>query len=173
MQLNFQTHALAIYTHIFASVLALLLGPLQFSARLRQRQRQLHRWMGRAYLGIGVLFGGLGGLYMAQFANGGAATKLGFASLALASLYTGFKAYQSIRHGDVEQHRAYMVRNFSLILAAVSLRVYLPLSMMAGVDFSIAYAVIAWMCWVPNLLLAELLVNRGGLRTSAASAVLN
>ena len=53
-----------------------------------------------------------------------------------------------------------MVRNFSLTLAAVSLRVWLPLSMMAGIDFVLAYSVIAWLCWVPNLLIAEVF-NRG------------
>ncbi len=123
--------------------------------------------MGRVYLGVGVLVGGLSGLYMAQFAFGGLGVKLGFACLAVASLFTGFKAYQSIRAGAVEQHRAYMMRNYSLILAAVSLRVYLPLSMFAGIDFASAYAVIAWLCWVPNLLLAEWLCNRNGQRAAS------
>jgi uncharacterized membrane protein len=158
---NYQGHKFGLYAHIFAAVLALLLGPLQFWTRLRLQYRQLHRLMGRAYLGLGVLVGGLSGLYMSQFAFGGPAVKFGFAALAVAWLYTGFKAYQSIRAGEIAQHRAWMVRNFSLTLAAVSLRVYLPLSMMAGVQFGTAYAIIAWLCWVPNLLLAELVWNRG------------
>ncbi|UGQ46375.1 DUF2306 domain-containing protein [Massilia endophytica] len=158
---HFQSHSVGIfYTHVFAAVVALLLGPLQFSARLRQRRRQLHRWLGRLYLGVGVLFGGLSGLAMACSSSNSLAARIGFAALALTWLYSGFKAYQTIRAGDVEQHRSYMVRNFSLTLAAVTLRVYLPLSMMSGADFTTAYAVIAWMCWVPNLLLAELLWNR-------------
>jgi uncharacterized membrane protein len=159
MKLNFETHHIGLYIHVLASVVALLLGPLQFWTRLRQQLPRLHRWMGRTYLGFGVLFGGLSGLYMSLFANGTMIVKCGFACLALAWLYTGFKAYQSIRAGDVEQHRAYMVRNFALTLAAVSLRVYLPLSMMAGVDFGTAYAVIAWMAWIPNLLVAEMLLR--------------
>ena len=167
----YQANAFGIYLHIFSAVVALLLGPLQFSARLRQRYRQRHRWLGRIYLGVGVLLGGLSGLYMSVFAYGGPVAKLGFASLALAWLYTGFKAYQAIRAGAIEQHRAYMVRNYSLTLAAVSLRVYLPLSMIAGADFGTAYAAIAWLCWIPNLLLAEMFWNRDRNRSADLSVL--
>jgi uncharacterized membrane protein len=160
MQANFQAHSFGIYLHVFAAVTALLIGPLQFWAKLRLLRPRLHRWLGRIYLGFGVLCGGLAGLYMSQFANGGLVVRLGFGTLALVWLWTGFQAYWSIRAGAVEAHRAWMVRNFALTLAAVSLRVYLPLSMMAGIEFGTAYAFIAWLCWVPNLLLAELLWNR-------------
>ena len=53
-----------------------------------------------------------------------------------------------------------MIRSFSLILAGVMLRVWMPLhGLLAGmglVGFSTetAYAAVAWLCWVPNLLLA-------------------
>jgi hypothetical protein len=39
------------------------------------------------------------------------------------------------------------------------LRIYLPLSLVAGLDYADAYPVIAWLCWVPNLLVAQLLVQ--------------
>ena len=157
---NFAARPIGLYTHIFAAIVALLLGPLQFSTGLRQRHRQLHRWTGRAYLGIGILIGGLSGLYMALTSWGGPLVKTGFACLALLWLYTGFKAYSAIRAGDIAQHRAYMVRNFSLTLAAATLRIYLPLLMMSGVDFDTTYALVAWLSWVPNLLLAEMVWNR-------------
>jgi uncharacterized membrane protein len=158
---NFEGRPIGLYTHIFGAIVTLLLGPLQFSARLRQRHRQVHRWLGRMYLGIGVLVGGLAGLYMSLTSHGGPAVRVGFMLLALIWLYTGFKAYQSIRAGEVELHRAYMVRNFSLTLAAVTLRIYLPLLMMSGVQFETTYTLVAWLSWVPNLLLAEMLLNRG------------
>ena len=53
-----------------------------------------------------------------------------------------------------------MVRNFALTFAAVMLRLYLPASMVAGGDFGLAYSVIAWLCWVPNVFVAEVLFNR-------------
>jgi hypothetical protein len=51
------------------------------------------------------------------------------------------------------------VRNFALTFAAVTLRIYLPLSNVVGIDFDVAYPVIAWIAWVPNLLVAEWVFN--------------
>jgi uncharacterized membrane protein len=155
MQANFLAHSTGIYTHAFAAIVALVLGPFQFSSRLRQKHLQLHRWLGRSYLAVGVLVGGVSGLYMSQFAYGGPVARLGFATLALSWLYTGLRAFLAIRRRAVDEHRRWMVRNFALTFAAVTLRIYLPSSMLAGIDFSVAYPIIAWLCWVPNLLFAE------------------
>ena len=160
MKVSFLTHQAGIYTHIFASVVALTLGPFQFLPGLRRRFARLHRWTGRTYLGIGVLIGGSAGLYMATFAFGGIVAKLGFALLASLWLYTGLRAFTAIRRGDVVEHRQWMVRNFSLTLAAVTLRLLLPASGVSGIPFELAYPAIAWLCWVPNLLVAEWWFNR-------------
>lgn len=167
MKAGFVAHPVGIYTHVFAAMVALLLGPCQFSTRLRSRRLQLHRWMGRVYLGVGVLAGGLSGLYISQFAFGGLAAKLGFAALAVCWLYTGTRAFLAIRRRAVDEHRRWMVRNFALTFAAVTLRIYIPASMVAGVEFAAAYAFIAWLCWVPNLLVAELLFNTPPARPAA------
>ncbi|WP_374350310.1 DUF2306 domain-containing protein [Chitinimonas sp.] len=156
MRANFETHRFGIELHIFASVLALLSGPFQFSASLRASRPQLHRWLGRLYLGGGVLVGGLAGLWMAQFAYGGVTGRLGFACLAVLWLFTGAMAYVHARARSFAAHRRWMVINFALTLAAVTLRLYLPMSMLARIDFDLAYPAIAWLCWVPNLLLAWL-----------------
>ena len=160
MRATFEAHRLGILTHIFASVLALCLGPFQFSTRLRRSRPALHRWLGRVYLGIGVLVGGVAGLAMSTHAFGGPIARLGFAGLALAWLVTGGCAYRAIRAGNVALHRRWMVRNFALTFAAVTLRLWLPASIASGVAFETAYPVVAWLCWVPNLVLAEWLFNR-------------
>ena len=129
-------------------------------AGFRKDHARIHRWLGRAYLGFGVLVGGLSALYLAQFAYGGPAARIGFGALGLAWLYTGLRAFLAIRSGAVADHRRWMIRNFALTFAAVMLRLYLPVSLAAGADFERAYAVIAWLCWVPNLLLVEWLFNR-------------
>lgn len=155
MKANFLAHSTGIYVHAFASIVALTLGPFQFSTYLRQQYTNVHRWLGRAYLAVGVLVGGLSGFYMSQFAYGGLMAKLGFATLAVLWLYTGLRAYLAIRRGAIAEHRKWMVRNFSLTFAAVMLRLYLPASMAAGAEFSLAYPIIAWLCWGPNLAFAE------------------
>lgn len=160
MKLNFVAHDAGIYTHVFASLTALSLSPFQFSTWLRSTRPKLHRVVGRIYLGVWVAVGGLSGLYMSAFAFGGPAAKIGFASLAVCWLFTGLRAFQAIRRGDVAEHRTWVVRNVSLTLAAVTLRIHLPSSMVAGIPFDLAYPAIAWLCWVPNLLVAELVFAR-------------
>ncbi|MBC3874026.1 DUF2306 domain-containing protein [Undibacterium sp. LX15W] len=160
MKTNFENHKLMVYLHIFASSIALLIGPLQFSKKLRASKPRLHRTLGKIYLCVGVLLGGVAGLLMAVFAYGGLGSNLGFGILAVLWLYTGARAYWAIRHGDVLAHQRWMIRNFSLTLAAVSLRIYLPLTLVFGWPFDIAYPIISWLCWLPNLLLAEWIYNR-------------
>jgi len=82
-------------------------------------------------------------------------TRYGFASLAVLWLYTGFRACVSIRKGAVVDHNKWMLRNFALTFAAVTLRIYLPISMLIGLEFSATYPVIAWLCWVPNIAFVE------------------
>lgn len=155
MKTNFLVHSTGLYTHAFASIVALVLGPFQFSVRLRQKHRNLHRWLGRAYLAVGVLVGGLSGLYMSQYAFGGPVPRAGFTALAVFWLYTGLRAYLAAHAGAFDEHRKWMVRNFSLTFAAVTLRIYLAVSQVAGVEFALAYPFIAWLCWVPNVVYAE------------------
>jgi uncharacterized membrane protein len=154
-------HLTFLMTHIIASMLAILIGPFQFLPGLRKgRLLKFHRWLGRTYL-LSILFGGLSGLYMAQFAHGGIVAELGFGVLACLWLYTGLRAYRHIRSKDVEAHRHWMIRNYALTFAGVMLRVWLPLTTGLGADFTTAYVIIAWACWVPNLIFAQWLIRRG------------
>jgi hypothetical protein len=57
-----------------------------------------------------------------------------------------------------------MLRSYALTFAAVTLRLYLPLAVIAsihGYDFMVAYRFIAWFAWVPNAIFAELFIRRG------------
>jgi len=153
MKLAFQAHSVAIYTHIFASALALLLVPSQLAAAWRRKHPAWHRRAGRVYLAVGVLPGGLSGLYVAQFAFGGAVSTWGFSMLAIVWLGTAALAYRAIRHGDVLMHRRWMLLNVALTFAAVTLRLYLGLFFANHVPFELFYPWVSWLCWVPNVLL--------------------
>lgn len=159
MRATYEAHRVGIYGHVFAAAVALVLGPFQFSARLRAARPGLHRWLGRIYLGVGVLAGGSAGLFMAFHAYGGGIARLGFGCLATAWLFTGLRAYLAIRSRDVGAHRRWMVRNFALTFAGVTLRLWMPTAMVSGIPFETAYPVVAWLCWVPNLLVAEAVFN--------------
>lgn len=155
----YQAHLAAIILHVAGGVVALAVGPFQFLTRLRARRPKLHRWMGRVYL-VSVLVGGLAGLYVATMAYGGLPARTGFAALALTWLTTAFLAYRRIRAGDSATHQRWMIRNYALTFAGVMLRLQIPVSGVAGIPFDVAYPVIAWTCWAPNLLVAEWIVQR-------------
>ena len=144
---------LGIMTHIAGGVVALAFGPFQFLPRLRANRPQIHRWLGRIYM-AGILFGGMAGLYMATFAFGGIISTIGFGSLAVVWLITGYMAFTSIRNGQVEAHQAWMIRNFALTFAAVTLRIEMPFLIM-GFSEVTGYQIVAYLCWIPNLIVAE------------------
>ena len=154
-------HTAGITTHVAGAMLAALLGPFQLlRTSTTRRYVRLHRWAGRVYL-VGVLVGGLGGLYMATLAYGGLSARVGFGLLAGLWLFTGGMAYARIRAKQIEAHRRWMIRNYALTFAAVTLRLWLiGLQALAGVPQLEAYLTVAWLSWVPNLLVAEGLVDR-------------
>jgi len=149
----------ALGVHVVGGVLALLIGPVQFVGRLRRRVVRVHRFMGATYVASATALG-LSGLILAPTAYTGLVASAGFTVLDLAMLFTTWTAVRMIvarRYGD---HRRWMIRSFSLIMAGVMLRVWTPLhGVLAGagivdISFETAYAAIAWLCWVPNLLIA-------------------
>jgi len=138
---------------------ALLLGPWQFSTKLRERALNLHRRLGRIYLAA-VALGSLAGFTLAFFSVKGPPTHFGFGALAVLWFASGLTAYRRILRGNIESHRQWMVRNYALTLAAVTLRNELPLLLVARMQFSHAYVIVSWLCSVPNLLVAEWLLRR-------------
>jgi uncharacterized membrane protein len=148
------TIPLAVVAHLGGALVALAVGAWQLNARLRARVIALHRWMGRTYV-VGVLVGGLGGLRMAVVSEEGWITHIGFGLLAVLWLFTTTRGYVAIRSHDEMRHRRWMIRSYALTFAAVTLRIYIPLSLAAGIPFGSAYQAISWLAWVPNLVFAE------------------
>jgi uncharacterized membrane protein len=157
---HFARYIVPLRLHIAGGMGALLAGPWQFSQKLRARALNLHRWLGRFYL-LEVGLGSVAGFAMALVSKRGLPTHLGFGILAVLWFFTGLQAYRMVRKGNIEAHRQWMIRNFALTLAAVTLRVYMPLMM--GVlhwPFPRTYITVSWLCWVPNFIVAEWMVRR-------------
>jgi uncharacterized membrane protein len=157
----YEALTLPLMAHVGGMVFSALLGPFQFVRSIRTSWPLLHRMMGRVYL-AGALVGGLSGLVLAFYAATGPRAGVGFGILALLVLATGTVAFRRILQGRVQSHREWMVRNYALIFAAVTLRLYQPFTeTWFGED--LGYMMLAWISWIPNLLVAEWLI-RGGMR---------
>jgi uncharacterized membrane protein len=156
---HFSRYILLLRLHIAGGIGASLAGPWQFSQRVRTRALNLHRWMGRFYL-LEVALGSIAGFGMALVSEEGLPTHLGFGILAVLWFATGLQAYRRVRSGDIDAHRQWMIRNFALTLAAVTLRNYMPFMLFAlHWPFARTYITVSWLCWVPNLLIAEWMVR--------------
>jgi uncharacterized membrane protein len=152
-------HEFALGVHVLSGIIALLIGPFQFVGRLRRRFVRVHRFMGATYVASATALG-VTGLILAPTAYTGLVASAGFTVLDLAMLFTTWTAVRMIVAGRYGEHRRWMICSFSLIMAGVMLRlwtlIYGGLAAVGIVDFSFetAYAAIAWLCWVPNLMLA-------------------
>ncbi|MGE0041030.1 MAG: DUF2306 domain-containing protein [Vicinamibacterales bacterium] len=154
--------ALRALGHLLAGGIALGVGALQFSTRIRVRQPATHRLLGKVYM-VAVLVSGMSALLMAPSSTGGLPAHFGFGMLAALWLVTSGLAYVRVRAGEYGAHREWMIRSYALCLAAVTLRLYLPISIALGIPFAEAYPAIAWLCWVPNLVVAEWFLVRGSI----------
>lgn len=162
LQPSYQVRALLFRLHMASGAVALLLGVLQFGPFAPQRHRRQHRLLGRIYA-CAVLVSGLAALSLAPFSAEGPVTHLGFGVLGGLWLVVTAVAVREIRAGRKAGHRRWMVRSYALTAAAVTLRIDLPLLMIATQgDWHTSYQVVSWLCWVPNLLVAELWLRRGG-----------
>lgn len=141
--------------HIAGSVTALAVGSLQFLPRLRRGSGPPHRWIGRVYV-AGCLIGGVAGLILSPGSSAGPIASAGFSSLAILWIVVTLLGWRAAVQGRLVEHRRWMIRSWALTLAAVTLRIYLPLVMIFDLPFLPWYRAISFLAWVPNLIAAEL-----------------
>jgi uncharacterized membrane protein len=154
--------------HAAGAATALLVGAFQFLPAVR-RARPLHRWLGRLYA-TGCLVGGVSGLVMSFGTTAGVFAGVGFGLLGALWIFVTVQAWRFARDRRFDEHRRWMIRSFALTFAAVTLRLYLPLGQVLGLEFIEIYRLTAWISWVPNIVLVEVwLRRRAGLRLQAAA----
>jgi len=150
---------IAFYVHIIFGGIALLVGWVQFRDSVRAAKPQLHRLLGKIYL-IAVLPSALGGFVLGMTATGGMISSIGFIMLAVLWFGSTLRAYSAIRAKRIAEHQTMMTYSYAACFAAVTLRLWLP--MLTGIigNFTTAYQIVAWLCWVPNIIVAYALNSR-------------
>jgi len=148
-----------LFIHVAGAVTALLIGSLQFLPGLRRGSSPPHGWTGRVYV-VGCLVGGAAGLILAPGSHAGPIASTGFGSLAVLWIAATLLGLRAAMQGRFAEHRRWMIRSWALTLAAVTLRLYLPLVMVVDLPFLPWYRAISFLAWVPNLIAAELWLRR-------------
>ncbi len=151
----------AFVVHAVSASFALMLGPLQLLAALRTRYPAAHRWTGRTYV-LAIAVAWVSSLPLALHAMTGVVAATGFFALGLVWVVaTGWGVACAVQRRFTE-HRKWLLRSYALTAAGITLRIYLGMGAAAGVDIEVSYPFIAWLCWVPNLLVAEWYLRRSG-----------
>ena len=163
MDAGFARHPLLTMLHITPGLLFILLAPLQFVRRLRNRKPKLHRWIGRVVLVCGVIIGGSALVMSPQMAIGGVNETAATMLFAIVFLFSLSKAYLHIRRGRVALHREWMIRAFAVGFAVASIR---PI---VGMFFATArlthltphdfFGTAFWLGFTIQLMVAEIWIN--------------
>lgn len=153
---------LSFYIHVFSSPFIMIAGLMQFNRFLFHKHRKIHRISGYVYVVIVLLISGPSAFVMSLYANGGYPAQISFVILNLLWITSTFLALNEVRKGNYQKHFNWMLRSFALTLSAVTLRFYAYLFDVFHVPLHpvTAYIVLAYMGWIPNLLIAEILIKR-------------
>ena len=110
-----------IVAHATASAMTLVLGPLQFSSKLRRRHTATHRLLGRLYLS-GIAIGGPIAIYLG-FTH--ALPMMALPILVQSTLWigTGAGALLAAKRRNFELHRQWVIRSYAITLIFVVTRV--------------------------------------------------
>ena len=141
--------------HGLAGACAILLGPLQFSDRLRQRYAKLHRVIGRFYI-FGALIAAPLGAYIQYFEERmGGPRSFSVAAVvdAILLMLTTAIAFGFILNGKVQQHRQWMTRSFCVAIVFLEVRVIAGLGGWDGNPKAIE--TIVWVCLAMALFVGD------------------
>jgi uncharacterized membrane protein len=104
--------------HTLAGIFALLIGPINFSSRIRNRYLKLHRVLGRIYV-VSVFVGSFTGIALAWGRPGLPGTSM----QAAAWMVCTTAALITARNRQIIQHRQWMMRSYAVTFTFVSSRV--------------------------------------------------
>lgn len=148
------------YTHVYTSIIVLLSG---FLAILRKDfgVKSFHRNMGKVYIFLILMLAAPSGIYMGIFANGGILSKISFVVLGILWWFSTFKAYQLARQKKFREHKQWMWRSFAFTLSAITLRMWKVITVyLFHPNPMDVYQIIAWLGWIPNILIIEYLITK-------------
>ena len=148
--------------HISGGLIALTIGPLQFSKTFRNKFMTAHRWLGRIYL-TAILIGTICSSYIAWTSSlrVNFSWAFGLQALAFAWITTASMAYISVMRRHILQHKEWMIRSYVVTFAFVSFRWLSELSIAQQLmnKFEERGPTIIWLSWTIPLLITEIILS--------------
>ena len=167
IEIHSSYYYIAFFTHVYSSIFVLIAGSIQFSNRIRDKYKSLHRWTGKIYVMLIILFSFPSGLIMSYHANGGWIARISFIVLSLLWFYFTFQAWAKAKNKDFVNHQKFMIRSYALTLSAISLRLFkfiiIYLFETPPMD---TYQIVSILGWSFNLFIAEILIWQMNLKNN-------
>jgi uncharacterized membrane protein len=143
--------------HVLVAVFPLLLGPFQFSQRLRRKYVLVHKTLGYLYI-TGCYLGAPMGVYIQWFQERlGESRNFTIAGIADAALwmFATTMALIFIRQRKIQQHRQWMIRSFSCALIFLEVRAIVVLFRIPPPQIEI----VVWCCIAAAFPVADLVLQ--------------
>jgi uncharacterized membrane protein len=144
------------YAHIASGPVSLVLGLILISERFRLRLPKWHRRLGRIQVASILFLVAPSGLWMASYAQAGAAAAVSFALLAILTAWCAACGWKAAVQRRFAVHRRWMRRCFLLLCSAIVLRLLGGLATVAGVRAAWFDPLASWACWIAPLAAYEL-----------------
>jgi hypothetical protein len=144
------------YVHVITSIVTLLAGFTQFNSLITRRFPKIHVILGRIYVYTVLVVAAPSGIYIGWYANGGITSKIAFISLGILWWLFTLIGVLKIKRKNLILHSKWMHRSFALACSAITLRLWkVILVYLLQPSPMELYQIIAWLGWIPNLLLIE------------------
>jgi uncharacterized membrane protein len=143
--------------HGVPGAIALGLGVFQFSDRLRKKYLQVHRVLGRVYVGCVAISAPLSLVVVMSL---GAPPSLVAASTvqAIGWIATTATGLYCARTGRIQQHKEWMVRSYPFAMVFIFARAIQEIPVVAGMGLSgvdmVVWSCVATACFLPSFVIA-------------------
>jgi uncharacterized membrane protein len=156
---------------VFGAVV-IVLGPLQFSDRLRRRYTKAHRILGRLYVAGALLLSPLGAYiqyYEERLGMPRSFTVLAVVNAVMLMLATAL-AFLFAYKRKITPHRQWMVRSYAISLVFIEGRFIMGVTGWEQLGVEMVQAII-WSCIAMSILLADLAIHWAEIRSALSAPV--
>lgn len=162
-ELNLPVWINVMHVHVAFACIAIATGLLNFSNRIFEKSRKLHRINGYVYL-VSVLLVVITSGYMAPYATGGKISSMGFNALNIIWLFITIMALVQIKKKRTIRHRNWMIRSYAFCFTNMTIHLitslfYQGFGLIYATSYTIGvYSSIVLLLIIPNIIIRN--INR-------------
>jgi hypothetical protein len=162
-ELNLPVWINVMHVHVAFACIAMATGLLNFSNRVFEKSRKLHRINGYVYL-VSVLLVVITSGYMAPYATGGKISSMGFNALNIIWLFITIMALVQIKKKRIIRHRNWMIRSYAFCFTNMTIHLitslfYQGFGLIYATSYTIGvYGSIVLLLIIPNIIIRN--INR-------------